>query len=188
VLHLFLGCWVGAAEKAMIDTDVRFQLINQRYPHIGNKLLALWETEGVGDYISALLGDTRGGSRAGFPEDIVIALQALRSAHLRLHPRAPQSPTPTSVAAVATVLAANENFKIVNERFPHIGKKLAGLWSSHDFSTFVNELFRDTRGGTRQGFPKDVSVALFRLMQDHDLLYPEVAYEVQDIWSLNNKI
>lgn len=169
----------------MLDDDVRFRLINQRYPHIGKRLLELWETDEVGDYIDKLLGDTRGGSRAGFPEDVVAMLEALRIVHLRLHPRTPQTPTPTSVAAV---LAENENFRIVDARFPHIGKKLAGLWSSHDFSVFINELFRDTRGGTRQGFPKDVSVALFRLMQDHDRLYPEAAYEVQDIWSLNNKI
>lgn len=169
----------------MLDDDVRFQLINQRYPHIGKKLRDLWETEGVGDYIGELLGDTRGGSRAGFPKDVVATLEALRIAHLRLHPRAAQTTSPVSVAAT---LAENENFKMVNERFPHIGKKLAGLWSSHDFSPFINELFSDTRGGTRQGFPKEVSVALFRLMQDHDRLYPEVAYEAQDIWSLNNKI
>lgn len=167
----------------MLDDDVRFQLINQRYPHIGKRLLALWETGGIDEYISELLGDTRGGSRTGFPKDVVATLEALRIAYLRLHPRA--APAPVSVAAT---LADNENFRIVNERFPHIGKKLAGLWSSHDFSPFINELFRDTRGGTREGFPKDVSVALFRLMQDHDRLYPEVAYEAQDIWSLNNKI
>lgn len=171
----------------MLDDDVRFRLINQRYPHIGKRLLELWETEELGDYIDKLLGDTRGGTRAGFPQDVVAMLEALRIAHLRLHPSAPQtpSPTPTSVAAI---LAENDNFKIVDQRFPHIGKKLAGLWSSHDFSAFINELFQDTRGGTRQGFPKDVSVALFRLMQDHDRLYPDVAYEVQDIWSLNNKM
>ncbi|HXE40048.1 MAG TPA: hypothetical protein VN639_16395, partial [Azonexus sp.] len=164
----------------MLDDDVRFRLINQRYPHIGKRILELWETQELGDYIDKLLGDTRGGTRAGFPQDVVAMLEALRIAHLRLHPHVPPALSPTPNAA-ATALAENDNFKIVDERFPHIGKKLAGLWSSHDFSVFINELFQDTRGGTRQGFPKEVSVALFRLMQDHDRLYPDVAYEVQDI-------
>jgi len=62
------------------------------------------------------------------------------------------------------------------------------LWSTYAFSLFINELFQDTLGGTRQGFPKEISVALFRLMQEHDRLHPDVVFEAQDIWSLNNKI
>lgn len=58
----------GAAEMAMLDDDVRFRLINQRYPHIGKRLRELWETEEFGDYIDQLLGDTRGGTRARKPD------------------------------------------------------------------------------------------------------------------------
>lgn len=173
----------------MLDQDVRFQFINQRYPHIGKKLQALWATEWIGDYFKELLGDPRGSSRSGFPKDILAALEELRAAHPRLRPEQAQTADVVSdVVSVEATLAANENFKIVNERFPHIGKKLVGLWSTYAFSLFINELFQDTRGGTRKGFPKEISVALFRLMQDHDRLYPEVVYQAQDIWSLNNKI
>jgi hypothetical protein len=182
---LFPSVGREGAEKAMLDQDVRFQFINQRYPHIGKKLLALWKTEWIGDYFKELIGDTPGSSRSGLPKDILAALEELRAAHPKLRPEQDQI---ADVDSVEATLAANENFKIVNERFPHIGKKLVGLWSSYAFSLFINELFQDTRGGTRQGFPKEISVALFRLMQDHDRLYPDVVYQAQDIWSLNNKI
>lgn len=169
----------------MLDQDVRFQFISQRYPHIGKKLLSLWETQWIGDYFKELLGETPGSSRSAFPKDIVAVLEELRSTHPKLQVDRPQAPGAVSINAT---LAENENFRIVNERFPHIGKKLAGLWSTYAFSLFINELFRDTRGGTRQGFPKEISVALFRLMQEHDRLHPEVVFEAPDIWSLNNKI
>lgn len=167
----------------MLDDDVRFQMINQRFPHIGTKLRTLWGQPGIDAYFKVWLNETGGSSCLGFPKDVINALQELRATHEKSF--AGESAAP--LFSVATELAGNENFSIVDERFPHIGKKLAVMWGSHVFSGFINGLFHDSRGGTRKGFPKEVSVALFRLMQEHDRLFPELAYRAQDIWSLNNR-
>ncbi|MGB4065096.1 MAG: hypothetical protein WBK19_14825 [Azonexus sp.] len=167
----------------MLDDDARFQIINQRFPHIGTKLRALWEQPGIDAYFKVWLNETGGSSCLGFPKDVVAALRELRATHEKSF----VAESAERLFPVATELAGNENFPIVNERFPHIGEKLAVMWGSHVFSGFINGLFHDTRGGARKGFPKEISVALFRLMQEHDRLFPELAYQAQDIWSLNNR-
>jgi len=168
----------------MLDDDVRFQLINQRFPHIATKLRTLWGQPGIDDYFKVLLNETDGNSCLGFPKEVFAALRELHATHKKSC--AGESAAP--IFSVAKELAENENFIIVNERFPHIGKKLAAMWDSQAFSDFINGLFHDSRGGTRQGFPKEISVALFRLMQEHDRLFPDLAYQAQDIWSLNNRV
>ena len=69
-------------------------------------------------------------------------------------------------------LAKDPDFVLLNERFPHIGERIAGLWGSAELALYINELFLDTRGGTRQGFPVEISQALFRLSFRHDQLFP----------------
>jgi len=49
-------------------------------------------------------------------------------------------------------------------------------------------LINDKRDGRRQGFPEDVMVALFRLMQEHDKQFPQFVLKITDIWSLTNKM
>lgn len=170
----------------MLDDDARFQIINQRFPHIGTKLRALWEQPGIDAYFKVWLNETGGSSCLGFPKDVVAALRELRELRAT-HEKSFVAESAQRLFPVATELAGNENFPIVNERFPHIGEKLAVMWGSHVFSGFINGLFHDIRGGARKGFPKEISVALFRLMQEHDRLFPELAYQAQDIWSLNNR-
>jgi len=74
-------------------------------------------------------------------------------------------------------------FQCVNARFPRIGRILFDLWSTEGFSPYVNRLMHDSRDGERQGFPNDVAVALFKLMQQHDEEYPQHALSVTDIWT-----
>ena len=84
-------------------------------------------------------------------------------------------------------LEADANFRVISQCHPHIGKKLKDAWATCLFSPFINELFRDSRGGTRQGFAKEVSMALFRLQEEHDRLFPETVREMPDIWALDHK-
>ena len=81
-------------------------------------------------------------------------------------------------------LAKDRDFVLVNERFPHIGERIAALWGSAELGLYINELFLDTRGGTRQGFPAEISRALFRLSFRHDQLFPELpdSPEAGDAW------
>ena len=79
------------------------------------------------------------------------------------------------------MLADNENFLLVNEQFPHIGRKLELLWGHKECADFLHSLFHDTRDGQRQGFPKPVASALFKLLVLHDELFPPKVAP-GDIW------
>ena len=76
----------------------------------------------------------------------------------------------------------NKNFQIINEAFPHIGRKLKLFWGCPEFNTFIDELQTDTRGGTRTGFPGPVLNALFMLATDHDGVFPNLLSEQTDQW------
>ena len=80
------------------------------------------------------------------------------------------------------MLADNENFLLVNEQFPHISHKLELLWGHKECADFLHSLFHDTRDGQRQGFPKPVASALFKLMTLHDELFPPKSLKT-DIWA-----
>lgn len=47
------------------------------YPHIANRLTELWGKPGCLDYLQHLLGDNRGGARAGFPQPVAEELLLL---------------------------------------------------------------------------------------------------------------
>lgn len=170
----------------MLSTDPRFLLVNGRFPHIGERLLAAWGHKGFEVYIDGLLGGRREGQRSGFPEEIYRTLEELRALHSATQTPEAEPDAPVGSATVSE-LDSSEDFKVVDQRHPHIGKRLKDAWGSCLFSPFINELFRDSRGGTRQGFSHEVSGALFRLQQAHDRLFPETIRETSDIWSLNHK-
>lgn len=85
------------------------------------------------------------------------------------------------------MLADNEQFKLINERHPHIGEQIKTLWGKSRCNTFMNDLFNDTRGAARKGFTEEVALALFRLMQEHEKEYPDKPVKVSDVWSVNDK-
>lgn len=64
----------------------------------------------------------------------------------------------------------NEDCLLVSDRFPHIGKPLRLLWGHPEVAGYIDRLFRDTRGGTRHGFPIEVRDALTRIQAQHHLL------------------
>ena len=71
------------------------------------------------------------------------------------------------------MIDSNEDFVLVNEKFPHIGKKIAVFWGHQEcYELFVN-LMLDTRDGARQGFPKEIGQALHRLSMLHDEKFPQ---------------
>jgi len=57
----------------------------------------------------------------------------------------------------------NEYYVLVNTRFPHIGEKLRYLYGYPEYYSYIDKLFTDTRGDTRQGFPKEITNALLKL-------------------------
>ena len=71
------------------------------------------------------------------------------------------------------MIKENKYFKIVEEKSPHIAKKIAFLWGEPEFNQVMNNLMNDSRNGSRQGFNAEVSTALFELMLEHDKQFPD---------------
>ncbi len=70
------------------------------------------------------------------------------------------------------VTETNE-FKLISESFPHIGKAISLTWGSKEFVEYTGRLFFDTRNGERQGFPYNVLSALHKLCELHDKTFPQ---------------
>ena len=69
-----------------IRDNTDFQIIDRAFPHIGKKLELLWGDTEFHRFVQRLEQDTRQGSRAGFPPDILFALARLVLAHDAVFP------------------------------------------------------------------------------------------------------
>lgn len=74
-----------------IQDNSDFQRIQGAFPHIGKKLVLLWGYPEFHTFIEQLQQDTRQGSRAGFPAEILFALLNLAQAHDEVFPAAARS-------------------------------------------------------------------------------------------------
>lgn len=72
----------------------------------------------------------------------------------------------------------NIHFRVIQQHIPRIAEGLRLFWGHAEFEGFVNGLMRDSRDGTRRGFPVPVAEALMRLARDHDRLFPQHAGEL----------
>lgn len=77
----------------------------------------------------------------------------------------------------------NADFKLVNESFPHIGKKIRLFWGYPEFVVLMDDLQQNKRGEPRQGFPIDIARALNNLDSEHSFAFPELTRK-SDIWGL----
>ncbi|HEX5363237.1 MAG TPA: ankyrin repeat domain-containing protein [Gallionella sp.] len=74
---------------------------NDLYPHalekkflrIFNRIVELWDTPQMDAYFTELMMDTRGGSRQGFPKEVVAEIYQLSRIHERSQQRAPVQPS-----------------------------------------------------------------------------------------------
>jgi hypothetical protein len=155
-----------------------FRIINGHSNEIVEKLIALWGTGELHIFIS----DTLKSQGKTLPPEATGALTALIEEHCREFPHHPVH----TEAAVSDQLAANESFQILNSRYARLGTRVAELWGHEGCTDYINELMNDTRGG-RQGFPADVAIALFRLVQDHERDFPQFIKNDTQIWSLTHK-
>lgn len=171
----------------MITDLADFKTINEHYPHIGNRLRDVWGTDGFAKLVNDLTSSHTGGD--GFPQDIKLCMKSLLAHHeIEFKPQedtlAPAITQP--VLQVASGPADNEHVKVVNEQYPRIGAQLIEKWGTAAFPVFLNELMNDSRGGKRAGFSDTAATALFRLMMQHDHLFPQFELKVNDIWSLHD--
>ena len=71
----------------MVEDNYHFKIIEAAYPHIGKKLSLFWGQPEFNACITELIYDTRGGKRAGFPENVLNAMFSLGLNHEQEHPQ-----------------------------------------------------------------------------------------------------
>lgn len=76
----------------------------------------------------------------------------------------------------------NDDFKLINESFPHIGKNLRFFWGYPEFNALMDDLQHDTRGGQRKGFPENVMFVLHKLDSEHRDAFPDLLHK-SDVWA-----
>jgi hypothetical protein len=64
--------------SAEIAADVK--IVIEKFPRIGNRIVLLWGTPDLQNYLNTLIVDERGG-RAGFPPPIASAILRIHSEH-----------------------------------------------------------------------------------------------------------
>lgn len=169
-------------EMGMLSKNELFRRLNARFPDVVERLIVLWGSQELGGYINEMMSGGR--ADAADKDDFRFVLSSLKAEHEKEFPRYATA----SVETNESVLANNKEFGSINSRFPRIGQKILVTWGSSAFCEYTNELMNDKRDGHRQGFPEDVVVALFRLMQEHDKQFPQFVLKITDIWSLTNKM
>ena len=78
--------------------------------------------------------------------------------------------------------ALQENYQVVAGKFPKIGMRIKLIWGTQEFTDLVHQLLNDTRDNGREGFPKEVVLALLKMQELHDQVFPsmaEPAYEAK---------
>lgn len=169
-------------EVGMLSKNELFRRLNARFPDVVERLIVLWGSPELGGYINEMMSGGR--ADAAEKDDFRFVLSSLKTEHEKEFPKYATA----SVETNEGVLAANKEFTSINSRFPRIGQKILVTWGSSAFCEYANELMNDKRDGHRQGFPEDVVIALFRLMQEHDKQFPQFVLKITDIWSLTNKM
>lgn len=84
------------------------------------------------------------------------------------------------------VISKNIDFQRINKKFPHIGTKIFYLWTTDGLSPYLSDVLTNRRGGERQGFPADIAMALFRLQQEHDTLFPPATRKAANVANTYN--
>ena len=80
------------------------------------------------------------------------------------------------------MIDGTRNYQVINEAFPHIGRKLKLFWGCPEFNMLMDELQTDNRGGKRAGFPGPVLNALFMLAMEHESAFPHLTPKQSDQW------
>ena len=80
------------------------------------------------------------------------------------------------------MIQQDPHFRLVNQAFPHIGKRLKLFWGEPEFKGYMEGLHTMGREGHREGFPKDVAQALFALALKHGAQHPELMRTKEDLW------
>lgn len=78
----------------------------------------------------------------------------------------------------------------LDKKFQRILNKIVDLWETPEMDAYFTELLIDTRGGTRQGFPKEIVAEIYQLSRVHEHAQKQAPAEQSDPWAeieLNKK-
>jgi len=163
----------------MDKTDL-LRALNHSHPNVVERLILSWGKADFNNHLDGLINAPANGSNEKLVESQITLLSKLRALHDREYPLYASKP-----AGISEKLAQNEDFKIVNQRFPHIGKRLAALWGKDSLGVYIDSMMNDTRGGSRQGFPPEIAFSLFHLAQTHSNEFPQFTAKSSDTWELS---
>jgi len=158
----------------MLDGNRDFLLISTDFPHIGRRLRDTWGSPAFLDALDDLFHDQSHSAHQAFPLEVLNALHALLDLHHQTYEQHP------AAAVGSTALEGSVDFQLIDQGFPHIGRRFRDSWGSSGFLEVMNELFHDTRGGTRRGFPLDALMALNALLELHRDHFPDL--HPTDMW------
>jgi len=80
------------------------------------------------------------------------------------------------------MIDSDPDFNVVNEAFPHIGKKIQLFWGYPEFVAMMFELQKNDSSRPRAGFPSNVLFALVGLEEKHDIEFPHLKRQIDDSW------
>lgn len=156
-----------------------FRVVRAARPAFADQIMAAWGREEFPSLVGNMIR-TLGVAGAAQPS-LLLSLESLKAAHDHEFPALAEKQDEPNAEALASA-----HFQVINQRFAHIGKKLAGFWGKPEFSAYVNGLMNDTRDGERKGFPPDIMIALWHIIDEHDQKHPACRLKTTDIWSLND--
>jgi hypothetical protein len=95
------------------------------------------------------------------------------------HRRQFPSLAPPATASAPQALALDQDYLMVNERFPHVGQELRVTWGTPEFQPYMAGLMIDGRSVNRKGFPEEIVAALANIHRKHDQLFPALSHKSQ---------
>ncbi|HEX8987419.1 MAG TPA: hypothetical protein VF816_05620 [Rhodocyclaceae bacterium] len=159
----------------LLKDNPLFKLVDKRHPQVAKRLFTFWGHPQAVWYLNDLIVDVAEDPAAGYTAEEQSAFEQLKREHEEEFPRAEGEPE-------WHVLTHEPDFKAIDAKFKRIGRRLKDLWGTAECPGYLNELIHDTRDGTRQGFPMDVAMAIFKLSRKHDQAFPQHAMKDTDLW------
>jgi hypothetical protein len=142
---------------------------------LADRLITAWGTEKFYMVIDELMHN-----HMAFAATMTAAVVAIKADHLNQFPKV----VPFSFDYLPEELSADPNFKNIQERFPHIGKQIATDWGTKQGLEYLEKLMVDDRHGKRQGFPLEIYQSLMKLLELHNLTFPNLKKASTDPWEL----
>lgn len=150
--------------------------LGDRSPEVTEQVIALWGAPGFIGYMHGLVRHLPAADMEQL-QSLLTVFEELKQAHLEEFPSIPWTPSPEEIEIRAT-----EEFPVINDRFPHIGRRMIQTWGSFAFYIYSDTLFTDTRGGTRRGFPPEILAAITRIVKIHEKRHPRLDPRWADVW------